>query len=106
MACNKKRETESPLWSDYTLQESILPNFEFFVFPILAFKVGHFKAQTIFSYTLKLNNEKWKKSLFYKEKCLVGLTPALCQHIQEFKKIAEKSERETYSQIWFTALIC
>jgi hypothetical protein len=25
--------------------------------------------------TLRLNNEKWKKSLFYEEKSLVGLTP-------------------------------
>jgi hypothetical protein len=25
--------------------------------------------------TLKLNNKKWKKSLFYKEKSLVGTTP-------------------------------
>jgi hypothetical protein len=26
--------------------------------------------------TLKLNNENWKKSSFYEEKRLVGLTPA------------------------------
>jgi hypothetical protein len=31
-------------------QESILPNFDFFVFPIFAFKLGHFKALTIFSH--------------------------------------------------------
>ncbi len=30
--------------------ESILPNFDFFVFPIFAFKLGHFKVQTILSY--------------------------------------------------------
>jgi hypothetical protein len=30
--------------------ESILPNFDFFVFLIFACKLGHFKAQTIFSY--------------------------------------------------------
>ncbi len=30
--------------------ESILPNFDFFVFPIFAIKFGHFKVQTIFSY--------------------------------------------------------
>ncbi len=29
--------------------ESILPNFDFFVFPIFAFKLGHFKVQTILS---------------------------------------------------------
>jgi hypothetical protein len=31
-------------------QESILPNYDFFVFPIFVFKLGHFKAQTIFSH--------------------------------------------------------
>jgi hypothetical protein len=31
-------------------QESILPNFDFFIFPIFAFKLGHFKVQTLFSY--------------------------------------------------------
>jgi hypothetical protein len=30
--------------------ESILPNFDFFVFPIFALKLGHFKVQTIFSH--------------------------------------------------------
>jgi hypothetical protein len=30
--------------------ESILPNFKFFIFPIFAFKLGHFKVQTIFSH--------------------------------------------------------
>jgi hypothetical protein len=29
--------------------------------------------------TLKFNNEKWKKSSFYKEKKLVGLTPVLAK---------------------------
>jgi hypothetical protein len=28
---------------------------------------------------LKLNNEKWKKSSYYKEKSLVGLTPVLSE---------------------------
>ncbi len=32
------------------LRESILPNFNFFIFPIFTFKLGHFKVQTIFSY--------------------------------------------------------
>ncbi len=31
-------------------QESILPNFDFFVFPIFAFKLGHFKVQITFSH--------------------------------------------------------
>jgi hypothetical protein len=51
------------------LLESILPNFDFFVFPIFAFKLGHFEVQTIIILqTLKLNIEKRKKSLFYEEK--------------------------------------
>jgi hypothetical protein len=32
--------------------------------------------------TLKLNIEKWKKSSFYKEKSLVGLTPANITNVQ------------------------
>jgi hypothetical protein len=32
------------------IQKSILPNFDFFIFLIFAFKLGHFKVQTIFSY--------------------------------------------------------
>jgi hypothetical protein len=31
-------------------KESILSNFDFSVFPIFAFELGHFKVQTIFSY--------------------------------------------------------
>ncbi len=31
-------------------QESILPNFDFFIFPIFAIKLGNFKLQTIFSH--------------------------------------------------------
>jgi hypothetical protein len=30
--------------------ESIQPNFDFFIFLIFAFKLGHFKVQAIFSY--------------------------------------------------------
>jgi hypothetical protein len=56
--------------SHYAVLESILPNFDFFIFQIFAFKLGHFKVQTIFFLlqTLKLNNKKRKKSLFYEEK--------------------------------------
>ncbi len=45
-------------------------------FLIFDFKLGHFKVQAIFSLlqTLKLNRDKQKKSSFYKEKHLVGLT--------------------------------
>jgi hypothetical protein len=40
--------------------ESILPNFDFFVFPIFVIKLGHFKIQAIFLMlqTLKLNSKK------------------------------------------------
>jgi hypothetical protein len=57
--------------------ESILPNYDFFAFLIFAIKLGHFKVHTIFLMlqTLKLNNKKREKSLFYEEKSLVGLTP-------------------------------
>ncbi len=34
----------------YSELESILPNFDFFVFPIFVFKLGHFKVRTIFSH--------------------------------------------------------
>ncbi len=30
--------------------ESILPNYDFFAFPIFGIKLSHFKVQTIFSY--------------------------------------------------------
>ncbi len=61
-------------------QESILQNFDFFVFPIFAIKLGHFKAQKkyfLMLKKLKLNSEKQKKSLFNEEKSFVGLTPSL-----------------------------
>ncbi len=77
-----------------SFQESILPNFDFFIYPIFIIKLVHFKIPTILSFiiyyilfilllislffclpqTLKLNNKKWKRSLFYEEKSLVGLT--------------------------------
>jgi hypothetical protein len=55
--------------------ESILPNFNFFIFPIFAIKLGHFKAIFFMLQTLKLNSKNGKKSSFYKGKSLVGLTP-------------------------------
>ncbi len=36
--------------------------------------------------TLKLNNEKWKKSSVYEEKNMVGLTPGL----EQIKKLNPK----------------
>ncbi len=44
------------------VQESILPNYDFFAFPIFAIKLGHFKVHTIFFVlqTLKLNNKNGK----------------------------------------------
>jgi hypothetical protein len=43
--------------------------------------------------TLKLNNKNRKKSLFYKEKSLVGLTPEGGSEIKKFsiKKSPEKA---------------
>ncbi len=35
---------------DLSFQESILPNFDIFVFPIFACKLGYLKVQTILSY--------------------------------------------------------
>jgi hypothetical protein len=44
---------------------SILPNFDFFIFPILALKLCHSKVQTIFFMlqTHRINNKKQKKIL-------------------------------------------
>jgi hypothetical protein len=44
--------------------------------------------------TLKLNNKKWKKSLFYKEKSLVGLTLRVKQELDRETK-AEGHKRQT-----------
>ncbi len=38
---------------------------------------------------LKLNNEKQKKSLFYEENSLVGLTPALKKNRRLFRTVME-----------------
>ena len=50
------------LLSQDWLQESILSYFDFFIFLIFAFKLGHFKVQTIFSYVtnIQLNNKNRK----------------------------------------------
>ncbi len=39
------------------IQESILPNLNFFVFPIFAIKLGHYKALTIFFYAKFIRNK-------------------------------------------------
>jgi hypothetical protein len=61
--------------------ESILPNFNFFVFPIFAIKLGPFKTQAIFSYATNTQAQQQKKprkkSSFYEEKSLVGLGTGL-----------------------------
>ncbi len=57
-------------------QKSILPNFFFFIFQIFAIKLGHFKVQTIFSYTTNTQGYQQKMS-FYEEKSLVGLAPGM-----------------------------
>ncbi len=42
--------------------ESILPNFDFFIFLIFAFKLGHFKVQTLFSYATNTQALQQKKT--------------------------------------------
>jgi hypothetical protein len=47
----------------------------FFQFLLLSLAISKYRQYFLMLQTLKLNNKKWKKSLFYKEKSLVGLTP-------------------------------
>jgi hypothetical protein len=58
-----------------TLQESILPNFEFLCFPIFIVEVECLKHK---KYSPSLIAKNGKK-LFYEEKSLVGLTPGHSQ---------------------------
>ncbi len=58
--------------------ESILPNFDFLLFQIFVVKlvcmcIGKY---CLYIKTAKFNSKKTEKSSFYKEKSLVGLTPA------------------------------
>ncbi len=57
-------------------QESILPNFVF-KFSSLRLSVRNIRKYSLYFELAKLNSEKWKQSLFYQEKNLVGLTPVL-----------------------------
>ncbi len=68
-------ESAAFIFSFLKALESILPNFDFFVFSIFAFKLGHFKVQTIFSHATN-TQAKQQKIFLYEEKSLVGLTPA------------------------------
>ncbi len=45
--------------------------------------------------TLKLNNKKWKKSSFYEEKSLVGLTPDVSE--QNVFKTFEGEQKQALS---------
>jgi hypothetical protein len=47
----------------------------FFKFSLLSFAILKYRQYFLMLQTLKLNNKKEKNSLFYEEKCLVGLTP-------------------------------
>jgi hypothetical protein len=47
----------------------------FFQFLLLSLAISKYRQYFLMLQTLKLNNEKWKKSSFYEEKSLVGLTP-------------------------------
>jgi hypothetical protein len=55
-------------FSSTKTQDSILPNFDFFVFPIFAFKLGHFKVQTIFSHATNTQDKKNGKNLCFTKK--------------------------------------
>ncbi len=75
----KKALRETFAWKSRSLK-SMLPNFDFFVFyQILILRLAILKYRQYFPMlqTLKLNNKKWKKSSFYGEKSLVGLTSDL-----------------------------
>ncbi len=75
---NKNRKTKkSKDWLDWHLQESILPNFDFFVFLVFTIKlaISKYRQYFLMLQTLKLNIKIRKKSTFYEEKSLVGLTP-------------------------------
>jgi hypothetical protein len=45
--------------------KSFLPNFDFFIFPIFAFKLGHFKERTIFSYATNTQAKQQKTEKIY-----------------------------------------
>ncbi len=47
----------------------------FFRFLLLSLAISKYRQYFLTLQTLKFNNEKWKKSLFFEEKRLVGLTP-------------------------------
>ncbi len=49
----------------------------FFQFFLLSLAILKHRQYFCMLQTLKLNNKKWKKSLFYEEKSLVGLAPGL-----------------------------
>jgi hypothetical protein len=46
-----------------------------FRFLLLSLAILKYRQYFLMLQALRLNNEKWKKSLFYEEKSLVGLTP-------------------------------
>jgi hypothetical protein len=60
-----------------SILESILPNFDFFAFPIFVGKRECLKhdKNCLFFKMAKLKIKKREKSSFYEEKRLVGLTP-------------------------------
>jgi len=49
----------------------------FYRFLLLSLTISKYRQCFLMLQTLKLNNGKWKKSLFYEEKSLVGLTPSV-----------------------------
>jgi hypothetical protein len=49
----------------------------FFPLLLLSLAILKYRQYFLMLQTVKLNNEKWKKSSFYEEKSLVGLTPGV-----------------------------
>ncbi len=70
---------------------SILPNYDFLTFPfsILSLAILKYKQYFLMLQTFEVNNKKRKKSSFYVEKSLVGLTPyyhAHCSFLQDYEE--------------------
>ncbi len=75
--CNSPYNQRGLCWWD---QESILPTYflhfsSFFQFLLLSLGILKYRQYCLMLQTVKLNNKNRKKSFFYKEKSLVGLTP-------------------------------
>ncbi len=59
----------------------------FFGCTLVSLAISNYRQYFLMLQTLKLNNKKRKKSLFYKEKSLVGLTPSFLVFVRQTKNI-------------------